>query len=560
MSAGSFDYQRYLALASTTLDHGTLLAAAENQHYDGPFSNPDDARKQNLVLRYSRGDQHDGWTLTGMYYHQLWTNTTDIPLRAIATGLVVDRFGTLDPSDGGRAQRASASAQYFRALGGGQLSMSGYFIDNQLHMYSDFTHFLVDPVHGDQEEQFENRHTVGGSSDFSLPWHCAGLDCELSVGAVTRYDALAVGRLPTQARAPLPPADDPASFSDLDQVNLFAAAGYLQASIRWSSRLRSLLGIRDDFQRGSDADELQALHQAAGYSNAGRPAQSLLQPKASLIYRASEQLEFYLDAGRGFHSADIRGVDQDRSVGLGLPGTPLLARQEGQEIGLRAQPRADLAFTLALYNLWQQSETIIDPDIGQDVAGPPSRRYGAELNVTWQLRRNLELYGSFSANHTRFTRDFDDGTGHLGRYITDAPVASGSVALYLSDAGPWSGGLSFRYLGHYALSSGPCVNAAAIHDFPGVAGCVNAPTLPGQVDGRGFGELNLDAHYALHSGWTASLGLYNLLNTHAPAAQFWYVDRLRSEIDSFPSGRADIHQHPLEPLMARLSISRRFGS
>jgi outer membrane receptor protein involved in Fe transport len=310
----------------------------------------------------------------------------------------------------------------------------------------------------------------------------------------------------------------------------------------------------------SNVDELQALHQSAGYSNAGRASQSRLQPKASLIYSPSAWLEFYLNAGRGFHSADIRGVDQDRSAGPGLPGTPPLARQEGQEIGVRAQPHADIALTLALYNLWQQSETIIDPDIGQDVAGPPSRRYGTELNVTWQLRRGLELYGSLSADHTRFTRDFDDGTGHLGRYITDAPVASGSLALYYRDAGPWSGGLNFRYLGHYALSSGPCVNAAAVHDFPGVAGCLKAPTLPGQVDGRGFGELNLDAHYALRCGWVASLGLYNLLDTHAPAAQFWYVDRLRSEIDSYPNGRADIHQHPLEPLMARLSTARRFGS
>jgi hypothetical protein len=111
-------------------------------------------------------------------------------------------------------------------------------------------------------------------------------------------------------------------------------------------------------------------------------------------------------------------------------------------------------------------------------------------------------------------------------------VATGSLALYYSDAGPWSGGLDFRYLGRYALSSGRCVNAATIHDFPGVAGCVGAPTLPGQVDGRGFGELNLDVHYAWHCGWVAALGLYNLLDTHAPAAQFWYVDRLRSEIDS----------------------------
>ena len=38
----------------------------------------------------------------------------------------------------------------------------------------------------------------------------------------------------------------------------------------------------------------------------------------------------------------------------------------------------------------------------------------------------MELYGSYSRDHTRFTRDFDDGTGHLGKYITDAPLATGA--------------------------------------------------------------------------------------------------------------------------------------
>ena len=145
-------------------------------------------------------------------------------------------------------------------------------------------------------------------------------------------------------------------------------------------------------------------------------------------------------------------------------------------------------------------------------------------------------------------------------YITDAPADAGSLGLYVMNLGPWSGGLEYRYLGNYPLSSGPCVNSAAVKDFPGVAtSCANAPTAPGQVNGQGFGELNLAAQYAFGSGWRASLGFYNVLNTHAAAAEFWYIDRLKSEIAEYPDGRADIHEHPLEPLMARLTISKAFG-
>ena len=559
-SAGTLGFRRIFGADSTALGNGHLLAAAEVQHYDGPFVTPDDARKENLALRYSAGGAAGGYSATAMYYHQQWTNTTDIPVRAIAEDLVPDRFGTLDPSDGGDAQRISLSLQFHSSPGAGRFSGGAYFIDNQLHFYSDFTHYLIDPVHGDQEDQFENRRVLGGAANYTWPLRCSAVDSEFSVGVLTRYDSLEVGRLPSEDQVPLPAQFDPPSFSDHDQVYLFSGAAYVQASTRWSPTLRSVLGIRDDYQHGTDIDYLAQLHQTARYTNGGSAAQSLLQPKASLIYMPADSLEFYLSGGRGFHSADLRGVNQDANAGLGLPRTPLLAQQDGQELGLRAAVNRSVALTFAIYNLRQQSETIINPDVGGDSAGPPSRRYGFEFNLTYQIRSWLEFYGSYSGNHARFTRALDDGTGHLGSYITDAPEATGSLALYVQNLGPWSGGLDFRYLGNYPLSSGPCVDSAAVKDFPGVASsCANAPTAPGQVNGSGFGQLNLDVRYAFAPGWSAAVGIYNVLNTHAAAAEFWYVDRLKGEVGAYPDGRADVHEHPLEPFMARLSITKKFA-
>jgi hypothetical protein len=383
---------------------------------------------------------------------------------------------------------------------------------------------------------------------------------EVAVGALMRDDILYVGRLPSEDRVPLPATDDQPSFSNEDQVYLFAGAAWLQATTRWTSSFRSVLGIREDYQHGTDIDYLAALHEESGpgysgYTNGGTARQALAEPKGSLIYQPLTTLEMYLSAGRGFHSADLRGVNQGTSVDLGLPHTPLLAKQEGQEVGVRATPRPNLAFTFAYYNLWQRSETIIDPDVGQDIAGPPSRRYGYEINMTYQINQYLEFYVSYSGDHAHFTRPFDDGTGHLGEYITDAPLATGALALYLTGLGPWSGALNYRYLGNYPLSSGPCVDSAAEHDFG--TSCASSPTRGalGQVDGKGFGEWNLDAHYAFSRGWSASLGVYNLLSTHADAAEFWYVDRLPGE----PAGGvADVHLHPLEPVMARFTVTKEF--
>ena len=561
-TAGTLNFQRIFAAGSQPLGNGNLLAAVEAQHYDGPFLNPDDARKENVVLRYSQGDEKSGYSVTAMAYHQLWTNTTDIPIRAITEGLVPDRFGTLDPTDGGRAGRASLSFNAHASLGAGQFTGSAFFIDNQLHLFNDFTQFLVNPVNGDQEDQFENRRAYGGQANFTLPGPLGSIPNVFSMGILTRDDVLRVGRLPSAGMVPLPVSSAPPSFSNDDQVYLFAGAAWVQATTHWTSRFRSVLGFREDYQHGTDVDYLAALHKAVmpgmpytGYTNGGTAQQTLPQPKGSLIYTATDTLEFYAAAGRGFHSADLRGVNQDTSVDLGLPHTPLLAKQEGQEVGVRAAPMPNLAITLAYYNLWQQSETIIDPDVGQDSAGPPSRRYGYEINVTGQINRNLEFYGSYSGDHTHFTHPFDDGTGHLGEYITDAPLATGALALYLTNLGPWSGGLNLRYLGNYPLSSGPCINSAAENDFGTT--CANSPTKNalGQIDGKGFTETNLDVHYALPQVWSASLGIYNLLNVHANAAEFWYVDRLQAEPTA---GIADVHEHPLEPLAGRFTITKKF--
>lgn len=557
-SVGSYGFERLLTAGSQPVGDGNLLEAVELQHYDGPFANPDNARKVNAVIRYSEGDDSDGFSLTGMIYHQLWTNTTDVPLRAINEGQI-GWFGTLDPSDGGNAVRGSVSAQYHAVSAAGQFNASLFYIFNQLHIFNDFTHYLFDPVHGDQEDQFENRNVFGGGANYAAPLPILGIDNEVLAGIQTRYDLLQVGRLPSEGEQPLGPAQtigDPAAFSDDDHVRLFAGAFYLQATTHWTSSVRSVLGVREDFQTGTDTDLLAKLHEAAGYTNGGAKFQALIQPKGSLIYQPFDSLELYASAGEGFHSADMRGVNQDRSVDLGLPNTPLLAKQYGEEFGVRAAIEQRLAFTVAAYNLWQQSETIIDPDVGQDSAGPPSDRYGYEVNLTYQISNWLEFYGSYSGNHTRFTEPFDDGTGHYGKYITDAPVATGSFALYISNLGPWSGGMNYRYMGRYPLSSGPCVDKYAELYFG--QSCGAAPTAPGQVFGKGFGQLNMDAHYTTASGWIASLGIYNVLNTHAAAAEFWYVDRLKSEIAAYPDGRADIHEHPLEPIMLRFSISRQF--
>ena len=126
------------------------------------------------------------------------------------------------PTDGGRAWRSSLSFNDHATVGEGQFTASAFFIDNQLHLWNDFTQFLVDPVHGDQEDQFENRRALGGQAIYTVPVPLGSIPNVISAGALTRDDMSDVGRLPSEDRVPLPAADDPPSFSNVDQVYLFA--------------------------------------------------------------------------------------------------------------------------------------------------------------------------------------------------------------------------------------------------------------------------------------------------------------------------------------------------
>jgi hypothetical protein len=518
VTAGTLGFQRVFAAGSTAAAGGTVLAALELQHYDGPWTNPDDQRKENAVLRYSEGDNRDGISLTGMFYHGLWNATTDQPERAIADGFI-GRFGTLDRSDGGKAQRGSVSAQFHVSNGEGQFDANTYVVDTQLTLWNDFTHFLIDPVNGDQEEQHENRVIVGGGASYRLPVQIFGVNTELLSGVQARYDINDVERLPTRDRVVLTPAQDPLNFSESDHIHLADLSAYEQATSHWTAWLRTVLGVREDYIHGSDSG-----------TNAGEQGSPIFQPKGSLIFTVAPTTELYVSAGRGFHSDDLRGVTQ--AAAAGQAGAPLIAEQVGEEIGVRQElMQGKITATLAIFNLDAASETTYDPDAGQDTAGPASRRYGFEVNLTYQALRWLEFYASYSGDHARFKTDYDDGTGHIGRYLPNAPAATGSFNMYVKNLGPWSGGLEYRYLGRQPLSSDDA------------------------IQGGGYGEWNGDARYTFGDNWNTGLGLYNILGSRGNAAEFWYVDRLPGEP---AAGVADVHMHPLEPRTVRLTLSKIF--
>ena len=124
---GDDGYRRALLLGSTSVAGGSLLAAGEVYHHDGPFDVPDDYNRLNGVLRYRQGDNQDYFTVTAMAYSGRWNATDQVPERAIEAGLV-GRFGSLNPTDGGESSRSSLSFSRVKRDDSGQDQISAYII------------------------------------------------------------------------------------------------------------------------------------------------------------------------------------------------------------------------------------------------------------------------------------------------------------------------------------------------------------------------------------------------------------------------------------------------
>jgi hypothetical protein len=516
-----------------------LLGAMALEHYDGPWQPKENFQKVNAALRYSQGDKADGLSVTGFYYQSGGGLTTDQPQRAVDAGLI-GRYGSLDPADHSRSLRYSLSAHLDQSVGPGHFALSLYAVHSTMTLWNDFTHFLLDPVNGDQEEQDEVRTTLGLAASYTVRASLAGITTETVVGLQGRHDTVLVDRKHTQHRTTILPICQTAlpdgtvlNYSAVggnctnDRVHLLSLAPYVQEIVHLTPWLRVIGGLRLDTLRADD--------QSLVAGTRGHASQAVWQPKASLALGPWQKTEFYFSIGRGFHSNDVRGVF-GTVPSLGVPlasgATPLMSTTTVMEAGLRSDIISRLSVQIAAFQQNFGSELVYNPDLGNDQAGAPSRRQGVEASAQYHPFRWLELNTDLAFSRPRYRDGSLAAFGLAGPYIADAPNFIYSAGVLVDSLGPWSGGLQWRRLGTHPLVDGS--------QFP--------------QDG-GYSEWNLDVTYALSQGWKVQVGIFNLFNSHGEAADFYYTSRLSGEP---AAGVAGFQRHPLEPRAARFTLTRLF--
>jgi TonB dependent receptor/TonB-dependent Receptor Plug Domain len=518
VTLGENGYRRGVAGGSGTVAPGiTALGALEALNTDGPWTVPERVRKLNGLFTLSGGTRARGWHVSAMGYRSHWTATDQVPQRLIDAGSLngqpFGRFDSLDPSTGGDSRRSSLSADWHNDGPAGRTQISAYALRYALDLNSNFSYALERPADGDQFKQTDRRSVYGVDAEHTFNHDIGEWPARTVAGLQLRHDRIRVGLYDSVERRITKTVRDDAVHQT--QLGLFA-----QTSVEIRPELRAVLGLR--------ADRLQARVDALSLpANGGRAHDSLLSPKFTLVWAVTPKTELFLNAGRGFHSNDARGMTAtiDPRTGNPVDAVPVLVPLTGTELGLRTEAVAGLQSSVSLWGLRSASELVYIGDAGGTEASLGSRRRGIEFSNRWQPLPWFLLDADFAFSHARL----NDGSR-----IPNAIDRVASVAGTLKNLQGWTASLQWRYLGAGAL-----VEDNSVRSLPSSTFNLRVTRSLGSVAGARA---------------SVTLDVFNLFDRKVNDIQYFYESRLPGEAAPV----ADRHVHPAEPRNLRLTLQASF--
>ena len=508
---GQNGFARTLLADSPKLGSGTLLYALELMHKDGPFTVGDNYRKRNGVLRYSQGNEGNGFNVTLMSYDASWHATDQIPLRAVKAG-ALGRFDAIDQTDGGSASRQSLSGAWRQSSGNSSTQVNAYVTASRLNLFSNFTYFLDSPVDGDQFAQPDRRVTTGINASHSWSSKLWGRSSENTAGLQFQNDNIHNSLSNSIARQIV-------STTRTDHIDQRSLGLYFDNSTQWADKFRTVAGVRvDRFNFSVKSDNI---------ANSGTSSDTKVSPKLNLIFGPWNKTEFYASTGYGFHSNDARGttIAIDPKSGNPADKVPPLVRSKGVEAGVRSELIPGLQSALSVYRLDFDSELTFAGDAGTTEAGRASRRHGFEFSNYYKPVSWLTVDADVSFARARFRND-----DPAGNRIPGAVEGVASLALAVDGIGPYFGALQLRYFGPRPLIEDNSVRSKSTATLNGRVGYKFNPKLKLELEG------------------------FNLTNRKDSAIEYYYASQLRGEAAPV----SDIHFHPIETRSFRLTLTANF--
>lgn len=508
---GQYRYERTLVADTIQAGAGQLTVALEHQYYDGPWSLPAAATRLNGFVRWHWEDATDRVNVTLMGYRGKWDSTDQVPQRLI--GNLLDRYGNIDPTDGGNSQRHSVSFDWVHEGNRSTTKTNLYAGYYDLDLFSNFTYFMDHPVQGDQFEQQDRRWFVGGQVTNDWHWDAWGQEQRVTLGAQMRTDFInGLGLYNTTQRQ---------RWNTVSQNDIIQDTWglYAEAELKPTKWMRVIPGLRGDVVQFDVTRSNIA-------GNAGAMTRGMVSPKLNVVFGPWAKTEFYLNAGTGFHSNDARGVISTVDPATGLPSqraTPMV-RTYGAEFGIRNESIPKLVNTLSFWMLHSGSELIYEGDTGSSSPGPASQRYGVELSSYW--RPNDWTMVDVEATYTKAYL-ITDNPSH--QKVPNSIPYTLNAGVTLGGAQGVFGSLRVRYISPRPLDQ--------------------------VVDVKSRESIQMNARVGYRrKNFEVAVDCLNLLNRSDYDVAYYYASQLKSDAAAVDG----VHVHPIEPRMLRVSVTWRF--
>jgi outer membrane receptor protein involved in Fe transport len=372
LSGGSYNTQRYVGIFSPP--EGTILrpyVAGEVFHNDGPFKSENNYIRYNILAKLGLlSTANSNLSFHGTFFKTAWDASGEVPARAVRGG-EIGRFGTFDPSEGGKSDRQNLSLIYNYADANQAFNAQTFVSWYQLQLRSNFSLFFNDDVNGDGIEQKDKRFLAGNNINYRRNYNLFGLPMETLVGFQSRFDHIRVGLFNQTNRQ----RRETVKNNYIDQTNL---GWFIQQELRPTSWLRTQIGARmDNFWY--DVKQIGEVNEPIS----GEGSATIVNPKLNFIFtpftddNVAKATNLFLNFGGGYHSNDARVFVQDPKKEI--------PRYWGGEVGAKSRFFDRMDMTLSYWRSYLESELVFVGDEGIFEPSGASRRQGVESEFRYDI-------------------------------------------------------------------------------------------------------------------------------------------------------------------------------
>jgi outer membrane receptor protein involved in Fe transport len=365
----------------------------------------------NAIVKLQSGDLLSGYQVSLMAHQADWKSKSP---QTIDPGSIDDpnADNLLDADARENSHRYSISASGWQGDENHRWEYTGYAMDyssklNLEFLFIDSRRIRLNPI-----ERKDDRIVLGGS--LARDWfftpsghHQLGID-----GRVDLLEDVGLGDVLT--------GEDDRNNGD---ANLYTGALFYRNQYQWNSWLRHELGLRLDYLHIDPDRGLQLDYD--------ENTDERWSPKLSLIANPTENLELFLQAGRGVHSNDARysyrGINTRRSTTNPPQPVRPLSAVDGVDLGFSARLLDNKAVFSA--SLWYREDEDELAARNAQVELRPSERKGVEFRFIYQPTERLYVDLNATFSRARFTDNDPNGDHIPGSTEEIATLAFG----YLGD-------------------------------------------------------------------------------------------------------------------------------